>query len=165
MFTTISLGSIALWGVFATGVLTLVMAASQGLGWSRISFPFMIGTAFTTRRRWAMLLGFTTHFAFGCGFALLYALVFESWDYATWWLGLLLGAYHGLFILVVIMPALPSLHPRMAGKHHGPTPTRQLEPPGFLALNYGKGTPYITFAGHVAYGVIIGTFYQLTEGG
>ena len=157
--SALDLGAALLWGVFATGVLTLLMAASQGLGWSRMSFPFMIGSMVTSHRSRAMGLGFLLHFVFGVGFAILYALVFEGWQRATWWLGGLLGVFHGLFILIVVMPALPDLHPRMAGKHHGPTPTRQLEPPGVLGLNYGRTTPAITLVAHVVYGVLLGAFY------
>ena len=155
----IHVGEALLWGVFATGVLTLLMAASQGLGWSRMSFPFMIGSIITSHRSRAMALGFTLHFVFGMVFALLYALVFESWQWSTWWLGGLLGVFHGLFILIVLMPILPDLHPRMASKHHGPTPTRQLEPPGFMALNYGRNTPALTLVAHLAYGILLGAFY------
>lgn len=157
--SALDLGAALLWGVFATGVLTLLMAASQGLGWSRMSFPFMIGSMVTSHRSRAMGLGFLLHFVFGVGFAVLYALVFEAWRQTAWWLGGLLGIFHGLFILVVVMPALPDLHPRMAGKHHGPTPTRQLEPPGVLGLNYGRTTPTVTLVAHVVYGVLLGAFY------
>jgi len=156
---SLNVGAALLWGLFATGVLTLLMAASQGFGWSRMSLPFMIGSMVTARRSRAMALGFVLHVGFGLAFAVLYALVFEGWQWATWWLGGLLGTFHGLFILIVIMPALPDLHPRMAGKHHGPTPTRQLEPPGFMGLNYGRNTPAITLIAHVVYGVLLGAFY------
>lgn len=156
---SIRLGDALLWGLFSTGVLTLVMAASQGLGWSRMSFPFMIGSVFTTRRPRAMALGFIAHVLFGCVFALLYVAMFERWQDASWWLGGLLGSYHGLFILVAIMPVLPVLHPHMASRQHGPTPTRQLEPPGFLALNYGRSTPVVTLLAHVVYGVLLGVLY------
>lgn len=155
----LNVGSALLWGLFATGMLTLLMATSQGFGWSRMSFPFMIGSMFTSHRGRAMTLGFALHIGFGMAFALLYALVFESWQWATWWLGALLGVFHGLFLLIVLMPALPDIHPRMASTHHGPTPTRQLEPPGFLALNYGRSTPVLTLAAHVVYGVLLGGFY------
>lgn len=155
----LDIGSALLWGAFATGLLTLFMAASQGLGWSRMSFPFMIGSMITSHRSRAMTVGFTLHFVFGLAFALLYALVFESWGWSTWWLGVLLGTFHGLFILIVIMPALPDFHPRMASKHHGPTPTRQLEPPGFMGLNYGRNTPSLTLLAHLAYGGLLGLFY------
>ncbi len=159
LISTLNVGSILLWGLFATGVLTLLMALEQGFGWTRMSFPFMIGSTLSTRRSWAMTLGFALHVGFGLAFAFLYALVFEDWQWATWWLGGLLGVFHGLFILAVVMPVLPDLHPRMASTHHGPTPTRQLEPPGIMALNYGRATPTLTLVAHVLYGILLGTFY------
>ncbi|HEV7516854.1 MAG TPA: hypothetical protein VGR07_11190, partial [Thermoanaerobaculia bacterium] len=64
-----------------------------------------------------------------------------------------------LFVLTALMPLLPSLHPRMATEDYGPTPTRQLEPPGFLALNYGRRTPLITLGAHLVYGALFGALY------
>jgi hypothetical protein len=49
----------------------------------------------------------------------------------------------------------------MASEHKGPTVTRQLEPPGFFALNYGYQTPVSIVLGHLIYGVILGAFYSL----
>jgi MFS family permease len=157
--SSLRVGAALLWGLFATGVLTLLMALGQGLGWTRMSLPFMIGTMVTSHRSRAMALGFALHLGFGMGFALLYAFVFAGWQWSPWWLGGGLGLFHGLFMLAVVMPMLPNLHPRMASKHHGPTPTRQLEPPGFLALNYGRATPTLTLLAHVAYGILLGAFY------
>lgn len=148
-----------LWGLVATSVLTMLQTTSQQLGWSRISLPFMLGTMVTPRRAWAFGVGFVAHFAVGVGFALLYAWLFESVDQASWWLGLLLGALHGGFMLAVVVTLLPAVHPRMAGRHHGPTPTRQLEPPGFLGMNYGRRTPLITGASHLVYGLLLGALY------
>ena len=48
----------------------------------------------------------------------------------------------------------------MASITSGPTPTRHLEPPGFMALNYGKQTPLSVIVAHVAYGAILGAFYR-----
>lgn len=152
-----------LWGLVATSVLTIVQTTSQELGWSRISLPFMLGTMVTPRRAWALAVGFVAHFALGIGFALLYAWLFESINQSAWWLGLILGGLHASFMLVVVMTLLPGIHPRMAGRHHGPTPTRQLEPPGFLGMNYGRRTPLITGAAHLAYGVILGALYVPTS--
>jgi hypothetical protein len=80
---------------------------------------------------------------------------------AAWWLGLGIGLVHGLFVLLAIMPMLPGLHPRMASEQRGPEPTRQLEPPGFLALNYGRRTPLSVILAHLVYGTILGAFYRL----
>lgn len=156
-----NLGSILVWGFVATVVLTTVIAGAQGLGLSRMSMPFILGTMFTADRGRAIVAGFVAHFLNGWLFAFVYALAFESWHRATWWLGAGIGLVHGLFILVAIMPLLPGLHPRMASELRGPEPTRELEPPGFLALHYGRRTPLIALLAHVMYGAIIGAFYQL----
>ena len=76
--------------------------------------------------------------------------------------GAAIGLVHGLFVLVAPMPVLPAMHPRMAAEQHGPTPTKQLEPPGFLALNYGRRTPLSVVLAHLVYGGILGAFYQVT---
>jgi hypothetical protein len=72
---------------------------------------------------------------------------------------------HGAAFLVLFMPLLPGIHPRMASERTGPDPTHALEPPGFLALNYGSMTPAFTMLGHVVYGMILGGFYRLASGG
>jgi uncharacterized membrane protein YagU involved in acid resistance len=108
----------------------------------------------------AKLAGFAMHLVNGWLFAGVYAAAFQSWRRSTWWLGAGIGLIHGLFVLVAAMPMLPSLHPRMASELQGPTPTRQLEPPGFLALNYGRRTPISVILAHLVYGAILGAFYR-----
>ena len=156
------LGSLAA-ALLAATVFTLVMSASQGFGWTRISLPYMIGTVFSGRRSWATAVGFALHFAIGIAFAVLYALVFEAWHRSGIEVGAGLGLLHGLFVLMVGLEVLAAFHPRMASRHHGPTPTRQLEPPGFLALNYGWRTPLVTLVAHVAYGAILGASYVVVS--
>lgn len=156
-----NLSSILLWGLAATVVLSTLMAASQRLGYSRMSIPFLLGTMVTPNRDRAMFLGLLAHMMNGWLFALIYALAFESWHRATWWLGVGIGLVHGLFVLTVVMPIIPSMHPRMVSEYFGPTPNRQLQPPGFLALNYGRHTPVVTMVSHLVYGAILGAFYQL----
>lgn len=153
--------SILLWGFIATIVLATLMAMSQGLGLSRMSIPFMLGTMFTPDRERAKLIGFGIHFVNGWIFALVYALAFESLERANWWLGAAGGMVHGMFVLAAGMAVLPALHPRMATEQQGPTPTRQLQPPGFLALNYGRATPVAALVAHIIYGTILGAFYQI----
>lgn len=154
--------SIFLWGFVATVILTGLMAASQGFGVTRMNIPFMLGTMFSADRDRAQLIGFLVHLVNGWIFAIIYAAAFESWQLATWWLGALIGLVHGLFVLAVAMPLLPAMHSRMANEHYGPTPTRQLEPPGFFALNYGYRTPVSVIAAHLVYGGILGAFYGLS---
>jgi hypothetical protein len=150
----------ALWGFVGTVVLTVFLAGSQGLGLTRMNLPFMLGTMVTADRERAKLVGFGMHLVNGWLFALVYTAAFESWRRSTWWLGGLIGLVHALFVLTAAMPLLPSMHPRMASEQHGPTPTRQLEPPGFLALNYGRRTPASVVVAHILYGAILGAFYR-----
>lgn len=153
--------SVLLWGFLATMVMAVVMAASQGLGLSRMGIPFILGTMVTADRRKAGLYGVAIHLVNGWLFAFGYAAVFESLEEATWWIGALLGLVHALAVLTVLLPVLPGLHPRMASETRGPEPTRALEPPGFLALNYGRRTPLVTIVAHLVYGAILGAFYEL----
>ena len=154
-----------LWGFVGTVVLTGLMSASQGLGLTRMSLPYMLGTIFTPDRDRAKLVGFGVHLLNGWWLAFIYAAAFQSWRRAAWWLGAAIGGVHALFVLLVVMPSLPGLHPRMAGEQGGPTPTRQLEPPGFLALNYGRRTPLSVLLAHLVYGAILGAFYRLKRSG
>lgn len=155
-------GSILLWGFVATVFLTGIMAATHGLGWTRMSLPYMLGSIFTADRDRAKLFGMVFHFMNGLLFALLYAATFESWGRAEWWAGMAIGLVHAGFVLTAGMSFMPGMHPHMASEQRGPTPTRQLEPPGFLALNYGQQTPLTVIAAHLIYGGVIGMFYQLT---
>jgi hypothetical protein len=150
-----------LWGFVGTVVLTILMAGSQELGLTRMSLPYMLGTMATADRDRARLLGFGMHLVNGWLFAVIYAAAFESWDRATWWLGAGIGCVHALVVLTAAMSVLPGLHPRMASEEQGPTPTRQLEPPGFLALHYGRRTPIAVLLAHLVYGAILGAFYHL----
>jgi hypothetical protein len=153
--------SSGLWGFVGTVVLTGLMSASQRLGLTRMSLPFMLGTMVTSNRDRAQMVGFFVHLLNGWWLALIYAAAFQSWRRATWWLGALIGLVHGLFVLTTIMPLLPGAHPRMASELRGPTPTRQLEPPGFMGLNYGGRTPITVLLAHLVYGGILGAFYRL----
>ncbi|MBX9625524.1 MAG: hypothetical protein K2X82_17085 [Gemmataceae bacterium] len=150
-----------LWGFVGTVVLSVVVAAGQGFGLTRMNLPYLLGTMFTPDRDRAKLVGVGCHFLSGWAFALLYLAVFHSLGRATWWLGALAGVVHAAFVLAVGMPLLPALHPRMANEQHGPTVVRQLEPPGFLALHYGVGTPVAVLVAHMAFGAILGAFCDI----
>jgi hypothetical protein len=154
-------GSWLLWGFVATVVLTTLMSASQGLRLTRMSIPYMVGTIFTADRDRAKLVGFIVHLADGWLFSLAYVAAFQSWHRATWWLGATIGFVHAAFVLTAGMRILPGLHPRMASERHGPQAAPLLEPPGFLALNYGLRTPVSVLAAHLVFGAILGTFYVL----
>jgi len=154
-----NLQSILLWGFAATIVLTALTILGQSLGLTRIDLPFIIGTMFTANRDRARFAGTMIHLVNGWLFAILYALFFEYMHAATWWFGALIGAAQGLFVVVALLPVLPGIHPRMVSDFGGPEPTRLLEPPGFLARNYGRSTAAVLVVTHAVYGLVLGLFY------
>jgi len=156
-------GSWLVWGFAATAVLTTLMAGSEGMGITRMNIPHMLGTMFTANRDRAKVYGAALHFLNGWAFSIVYVAGFHAAHRFTWWFGMFLGLIHGLFVAAVVLPVMPGVHPRMASEQRGPEPTRQLEPPGFLALNYGRQTPLFVVLAHLVYDGILGAFYRRRE--
>ncbi len=150
-----------LWGFLANVVLTTTSSVTQGLGLTRMNIPYMLGTLFTPNRDKAKLYGLFVHLGAGWIFSLIYVFIFQSLGAAGWWRGAIIGIFHALFVLIVVMGVMPGLHPRMASEQHGPTAQNLLEPPGFLALHYGARTPIAVILSHILFGAILGTFYHL----
>ena len=103
-----------------------------------------------------MVVGFAVYLFGGWLFAAAYWAAFEVLGASGWWVGSLLGFAHALFLLIVVLPVMPHLHPRMASEYMGPAAAHGIEPPGFLCLNYGLATPLVTIAAHTIYGAILG---------
>jgi hypothetical protein len=152
-------GLILVWGLVATAVMTTVLEGAQLLGLSRMSLPFLFGTMLTDRRRSAMIWGYFLYLLGGWLFAILYALILEGIG-SAWWMGLLLGLAHGMFLVSVSLPLLPYVHPRMATEYDGPAALGRLEPPGAFGLHYGRATPVTTVAAQTVYGLIFAIGYH-----
>jgi hypothetical protein len=150
-----------LWGFLATVVETTIASATQSLGLTRMNLPYLLGTMYTPDRDRARLYGLLSHLAFGWLFSLIYLFIFQSLGAAGWWRGAIIGMIHAVFILAAVMSILPGVHPRMASEQHGPEAHRVLEPPGFMAMHYGIGTPLSVMLSHVVFGAILGAFYRL----
>lgn len=146
----------AVFGLIATTALTAVMISAQLAGYTRLDLPLVLGTAVAEDPDRARVAGFFVHLAVGQGFALGYAATFALLDRATWWLGGILGLLHVSVALLVFVPLLAGVHPRMATHRAGPASTAMLEPPGLLGLNYGGATPLVAIAAHVVFGVSLG---------
>lgn len=146
-------------GFVATAILTAILVGAQALRLTRMDIPTMLGTLLTDRPDPARALGVVMHLGFGQLFALFYASAFHLLNFASWWLGLLFGLVHGFLALALIIPALPAFHPRMASERTGPDLPR-LEPPAFMAQNYGRQTIIATLVAHAAYGAVLGGFLK-----
>lgn len=151
----------AIGGFEGTIIMTIFLAASRALGWTRMDMPFLLGTLFTADRDRARWLGIVAHQLNGWLFTVIYFAAFAQHARLPYPLfGAAIGLVHGLYLLTVGMSVLPSFHPRMRSEQAGPGVKRLLEPPGFLALNYGAGTPLATLAAHLLYGASLGWCYQ-----
>jgi hypothetical protein len=146
-------------GLAGTFVLTTMLRAASELGWTRIDIPFLLGTAFTSNRVRAKAFGYSLHFVFGLLFALGYWVIFVVIGESGLLLGAVLGLLHGLFAATAVVNVLlPVVHPRMGTGFDAAGSAPMLEPAGFLLLNYGRRTPLVTLAAHIAYGAIVGGF-------
>jgi hypothetical protein len=151
-------------GFAGTVVLTTALSGASALGLTRMDLPFLLGTALTANRAKARVVGFLLHLLFGLGFALMYFAVFAAIGRGGWLLGALFGVVHALFSLTTLVNGLlPAVHPLMGTTFTAADSTPLLEPPGFLMLNYGRGTPIVTVLAHIAYGAIIGGFVGMSR--
>ena len=146
----------ALYGLVATAALTAVMIAAQLAGVTRLDLPLLLGTLVTEDPDRARFAGFFVHLGVGEVFAFGYAAMFALLGRAAWWLGGLLGLLHAAVALMVLVPLLAGVHPRIASNRAGPASTAALEPPGLLGLNYGGRTPLVAVIAHAAYGTALG---------
>jgi hypothetical protein len=152
----------AAFGFVATVALTALMVGAQLAGLTRMDIPMMLGTMFVEDSDRARVVGFLVHLLNGQIFALLYAIGFALLESANWWLGSLFGALHGLAALTLIVPLLPGIHARMASERGGPELDQVLEPPGLLALNYGRETPLVALVAHIIFGMFLGIFLRVS---
>jgi hypothetical protein len=138
-------------GFVATVVLTTTLRMADELGLTRMDIPFLLGTVITANRARAKAVGYGLHFVSGLVFAFIYGAILIVLDATQ------LGLAHALFFGTAILNVLlPLIHPRMGTSLSAANSTPLLEPPGFMLINYGRGTPIVTILAHMAYGAIIG---------
>uniref|UniRef100_UPI002457B170 hypothetical protein n=1 Tax=Nocardia abscessus TaxID=120957 RepID=UPI002457B170 len=155
------------WGTAAgafvgTLLLTTALRTANELHLTRIDLPFLLGTVVTVNRTRAKAIGYLIHFVNGQIFGFIYYAIFAAIHHAGWGTGALFGLAHGLFAgTALVNIVLPLVHPRMGSEMTSAPDVALLEPPGFLLLNYGIGTPVVTLVGHIGYGTIVGGFTTL----
>lgn len=151
-------------GFVGTLVLTTVLRTASELHLTRMDLPFLLGTAVSDNRSRAKAIGYVAHFVMGLLFALVYYAMFVALGRHDWWLGALFGLGHSLFAgTVLINVLLPIVHPRMGTPLSDITTVALLEPPGFMARNYGLQTPAVSLVAHVLYGTSIAISLSLAR--
>jgi len=147
-------------GFVGTLVLTSLEAGAQQLHLTRMSIPYLLGAAFTPNRDRAKVIGFFVHLINGQLFALLYVAIFDAVGEVSILRGAMIGLGHAAVVLLVVVPLLPAMHPRIATLEQSPTGMRLIEPPGPLALHYGLSTPVAVVVAHVIFGMVVGWLYH-----
>lgn len=144
-------------GLIGTMILTTLMRTASELGVTRMDFALVLGTLVTQDRRRARAIGYALHFAIGLLFALIYGALFTMLDRSSWWLGMLFGILHAVFVGTFgVNVLLPAVHPLMGTPETAANEVAIIEPPGFLMLNYGRNTFVIALLAHMAFGAIVG---------
>jgi hypothetical protein len=155
---------VSIWSALAGGfagtiVLTSALSGASELRLTRMDLPFLLGTAMSSDRMRAKLIGYALHFVAGLVFALAYFGLFAILGRAGWRLGMLFGLVHALFAgTVLVNVILPVVHPRIGTFYSAANSEAFLEPPGFMLMNYGRATPIVTLLAHLLYGAIVGAF-------
>ncbi len=151
-------------GGIATAVMTVLMQMGAAMGMTRMSMPLMLGSMFVREPERAGPLGWGLHAMMGLLFGLVYALVFWVVDPASaasaWWIGLLVGAVHGLVVLAV-MPVMGAMHPRVGrGGVNAADGEVVLPEFGFGGRGFGSGTPLGIMMGHLVFGLVWGLVFR-----
>jgi hypothetical protein len=142
-----------------TVVLSTALRLGSELGLTRMDLPFLVGSILTEDRERAKVAGWLAHGGAGLGFGLIYAGIFAATGTSGWIFGAALGLLHGLVAgTAVVETLLPLAHRRIGSASSAAGDTPVLEPPGFLMLNYGRGTPAVNAVAHVVYGALVGGF-------
>ena len=149
-------------GVIGTLALATIVKAAGELRMTRMDFALLLGTAFSDNRRKARAIGYVLYFVLGVAYAEAYGGFFSIIGHASWRLGALLGALHAIFTATVLVNVLlPVVHPRMATPDTAANDVTLIEPPGFLMLNYGRSTLFVTLVAHVVYGALVGLIVRV----
>lgn len=152
-------------GFIATLVMTVMIKMSAAAGMTEMpSFELMTGSMMSGDEKTAKAIGAMIHYVMmgTVVFGIIYALLFQAFDSASWLTGLAIGIVHGFVVGVMFMPMMPAMHPRMGepavvGEQSGEV---RLSSPGVMGKNWGSMTPMGVLMGHAVYGVVVALLYD-----
>lgn len=152
-------------GFIATLVMTAMIKMSAAAGMTEMpSFELMTGSMMSGDEKTAKAIGAMIHYVMmgTIAFGIVYAVLFQVFDSASWLTGLAIGIAHGVVVGVIFMPMMAMMHPRMGepaviGEQTGEI---RLSAPGLMGKNWGAMTPMGVLMGHAVYGVVIALLYD-----
>lgn len=149
------------WAVVAglIGGIAFLLVVYMGLAvrMTRMNFLYILGSMVAPRAGQATIyiLGFLGHMMLAAGFGLLHATILHaigisSVGQAAGW-DLLIGAIHGMAILVAMPMMLSMMHPLVR--------SGLIERPGVAMVGFGGMTPLGSLMAHAAFGLVTGAIY------
>jgi hypothetical protein len=150
-------GSAIVAGLIGGIAFLLVVYMGLGVGMTRMNFLHLLGSMVAPRssRSTAYAIGLVVHLMLSAVFGLVHAglltaIGVSSVGSAAAW-DLLIGAVHGVAVLIVLPMMLSMAHPLVR--------SGELDRPGVALVGYGAMTPAGSLMAHVAFGVVTGAIY------
>lgn len=128
-----------------------------GVGMTRMNFLNILGTMTAPRASAGVVyvVGFVVHMMLSAVFGLFHAGILQAIDVTSVGAGaawdLLIGAIHGMVILVLLPMMLTSMHPLIR--------EQAMQGPGVAMTGYGAMTPMGSLMAHAVFGVLTGLVY------
>lgn len=137
---------------------TVAMTMGKSMGMTTMDIALIGGGMMSGDERKARRAGMFIHLIVmgTLVFGSIYAFLFQALESASWVTGLIVGVVHGAVVGIMAMPMMGAIHPRMMPAAEG----FQLDPPGIMGVNYGRGTPLGLLMGHAVYGVVVALVYS-----
>ena len=157
---TFAAGAAILAGVIGGLAFLAVVYMGLEVRMTRMDFLRVLGSMMAPKasRRSVYAIGVAIHLMASAVFGLIYAGILTAVDVAsvgsaaTW--GVLIGAVHGIGVLIVLPMMLAMAHPLVR--------TGDLERPGALMTGFGSMTPAGSLAAHVVFGLVAASIYAAT---
>jgi hypothetical protein len=134
-----------------------VVYMGLGSGMTRMNFLTLLGSMMAPKasRGATYAIGFVIHLMASAAFGLVHAGILTAIDVdsvgaAAGW-DVVIGAVHGVGVLVVLPMMLTMAHPLVR--------SGDLERPGALLTGFGSMTPVGSLAAHVVFGLVVGSIY------
>ena len=144
-------------GLTGTVAMTAMMMIGKSMGMTSMDIALITGGMMTDDEAKARKVGMMIHIVMmgTIVFGIAYTLLFRAFDSTSAATGLLIGAIHGIVVGAMAMPMMGVIHPRMQAAGQG----FHLDSPGFMGVQYGKGTPAGLLMGHAIYGLVVALVY------
>jgi hypothetical protein len=145
-------------GFVGTVAMTVGMTMGKSMGMTTMDIALIGGGMMSGDERKARRAGMFIHLIVmgTLVFGSIYAFLFQALESASWVTGLIVGVVHGAVVGIMARPMMGAIHPRMMPAAEG----FQLDPPGIMGVNYGRGTPLGLLMGHAVYGVVVALVYS-----